>query len=59
MPSDGIVGPRQVIGVEIIAGREWEDVVSSGGVKRGKAGACYLKSEIGESAALCDETNPA
>ena len=33
VPSDGIVGPRQVIGVEIIAGREWEDVVSSGGVK--------------------------
>ena len=33
VPSDGIVGPRQVIGVEIIAGRKWEDVVSSGGVK--------------------------
>ena len=33
VPSDGIVGPRQVIGAEIIAGREWEDVVSSGGVK--------------------------
>ena len=25
VPSDGIVGPRQVIGAEIIAGREWED----------------------------------
>ena len=33
VPSDGIVGPRQVIGAEIIAGRKWEDVVSSGGVK--------------------------
>ena len=33
VPSDGIVGPRQVIGVEIIAGRKWEDVVSPGGVK--------------------------
>jgi hypothetical protein len=31
--SDGIVGPRAVIGVEVIAGREWQEVVSTGGVK--------------------------
>jgi len=30
---NGIVGPRKVIDVEVIAGREWEEVVSSDGVK--------------------------
>ena len=31
--SGGIIGPRAVIQAEVIAGREWEDVVSAGGVK--------------------------
>jgi hypothetical protein len=31
--SDGIVGPRSVIQTEVIAGRKWEEVVSSSGVR--------------------------
>jgi hypothetical protein len=31
--ADGIVGPRNVIQAEVIAGRKWEEVVSSSGVK--------------------------
>jgi hypothetical protein len=34
--SDGIVGPRKVIDVEVIAGREWQEIVSSDGV------VCYV-----------------
>src|SRR5262245_22269311 len=30
--SDGIVGPAKVIHAEVIAGRDWQEVVSSGGV---------------------------
>lgn len=31
--SDGIMGPRAVIRAEVIAGREWQEVVSAGGVR--------------------------
>jgi hypothetical protein len=31
--SSGIVGPRQVIQVEIIDGRHWEEITSSDGVR--------------------------
>ena len=31
--SDGIIGPCRVIEAAVIAGREWEEVVSSDGVK--------------------------
>jgi hypothetical protein len=31
--SGGIIGPRSVIHAELIAGREWQEVVSAGGVK--------------------------
>ena len=30
--TDGIIGPKRVIDAEVIAGREWEEIVSSGGV---------------------------
>lgn len=33
---DGIVGPRRVTDVEVVAGREWQEVVSSDGV------VCYV-----------------
>lgn len=31
--SDGIIGPRRVIHAELIAGRQWHEVISAGGVK--------------------------
>jgi len=31
--SAGIVGPRKVIQVEVIAGRVWQEIVSTDGVK--------------------------
>jgi hypothetical protein len=31
--KDGIVGPRRVIERAVIAGREWQEIVSSDGVK--------------------------
>ena len=31
--KDGIVGPRRVVDVEVTAGRDWQEVVSSNGVK--------------------------
>jgi hypothetical protein len=30
--TDGIIGPKRVIDAEVIAGRDWEEIVSSGGV---------------------------
>jgi hypothetical protein len=31
--TDGIVGPRKVIRAEVINGRDWEEIVSSDGVR--------------------------
>lgn len=35
-PCRGIIGPREVIQAEIIAGREWREVISADGVR------CYV-----------------
>jgi hypothetical protein len=31
--SDGIVGPREVIRAEVINGRDWQEIISSSGVR--------------------------
>jgi hypothetical protein len=31
--TDGIIGPKRVIDVEVVAGRDWREIVSSSGVK--------------------------